>query len=191
MTCSCSNTHSLTTDHVEDEAGIIVKGMLFQFKLVDATEAVLSQKPLNRLDYVQLSLGGMRERERERERERVQHNITATGTKLLYTYAMQPRPQTSPSYTHTHKCATSKSWEWLGARLTLIHSTHLFQWITRCLRHIGQVPFRAAITITFLSSSPQPGRGEERRYINFSLLLDAADTPLFNSQELQYLRLTV
>ena len=37
----------LTTNCIEDKAGIIVKGMLLQFELVNAAEAVFGQKSLN------------------------------------------------------------------------------------------------------------------------------------------------
>jgi hypothetical protein len=55
----------LTSNSIEDKARVIVKSMLLQFQLVNTSETILSQEPLDGLNYVQLGL----HRERERERK--------------------------------------------------------------------------------------------------------------------------
>ena len=48
----------LTSDGIEDKAGVIVKSMLLQFQLIDTVETVLAQEPLDGLNYIQLCLHG-------------------------------------------------------------------------------------------------------------------------------------
>ena len=48
----------LTSNSIEDKPGVIVTSMLLQFQLVDKSEAILVQEPLDRLNDIQLCLHG-------------------------------------------------------------------------------------------------------------------------------------